>query len=377
VLTVLATGLLAVVAVLVLVQARTAVGLMLACAIVAAALHHAVDRLRRLGLGRRLSIAAVMLAVVLALGGIGVAIVPPAVGQVEQFVADAPALLSQVRTSPLYRRLDRRLSLDEQVARLRDEAPAYLQTGLNAVLQAVRGVALGVGIGVTSFFLVLFMLAFGGTLVRALLDEATPVRRPRYERVLAKIYRSIGGYLGGLAFICLVNAVTTTAFLAIAGVPFFLPLGLVSGLSSLVPLVGNTLAGVLITAVTLAAGGPWRAVATVAFFVLYQQFENHLLGPAVYRRTVALNPLVVVLALLLSAELGGHRRGAARGARGRRRADHRARAAAAAPRAARPAGGEVAGAWPVSARRRRGRPRFRHRSRRPVLRARPRAAPGA
>ena len=87
------------------------------------------------------------------------------------------------------------------------------------------------------------MLIFGGRLVHAAVAEARPERRPVYEKVLEKIYQSIGGYLGGLTLICLVNATLTTTFLAIDGVPFFLPLGLLAGLSSLVPYAGPLVAG--------------------------------------------------------------------------------------------------------------------------------------
>jgi len=76
------------------------------------------------------------------------------------------------------------------------------------------------------------MLIFGGRVIRAALVEARPERRQVYESVLHKIYRSIGGYLSGLTLICTINATLTTTFLAINRVPFFLPLGILSGASS-------------------------------------------------------------------------------------------------------------------------------------------------
>jgi predicted PurR-regulated permease PerM len=43
----------------------------------------------------------------------------------------------------------------------------------------------------------------------------------------------------------------------------------------------------------------------LVFFVLYQQLENHLLQPLVFARTVKLNPLTVIIAILIAAELMG------------------------------------------------------------------------
>ena len=56
-----------------------------------------------------------------------------------------------------------------------------------------------------------------------------------YQDVLGKIYQSIGGYLGGLTLICTVNATLTISFLAIDRLPFFLPLGIAAGMSSMIP----------------------------------------------------------------------------------------------------------------------------------------------
>jgi len=46
-------------------------------------------------------------------------------------------------------------------------------------------------------------------------------------------------------------------------------------------------------------------IAVVVFFIVYQQLENHLLQPVIYARTVKLNPLAVVLAILIAVELAG------------------------------------------------------------------------
>ena len=52
-------------------------------------------------------------------------------------------------------------------------------------------------------------------------------------------------------------------------------------------------------------------IAVLVFFVLYQQLENHLLQPLIFARTVKLNPLTVIVAILVGVELARHPRGAA------------------------------------------------------------------
>jgi predicted PurR-regulated permease PerM len=63
--------------------------------------------------------------------------------------------------------------------------------------------------------------------------------------------------------------------------------------------------GATITVFVLVTGGAWKALAAAIFFVLYGQLEGNVLAPLIYRRTVDVNPLVTLLAILFLAELMG------------------------------------------------------------------------
>ena len=119
------------------------------------------------------------------------------------------------------------------------------------------------------------------------------------------MYTATGGYLAGLTLICTINATLTTTFLAIIGVPFFLPLGIASGFSSMVPYAGPIMAGGAITLLTLATGGAWKALAVFTYFILYGQLEGNVLGPLVFKRTVHINPLITLFAVVCFVEMAG------------------------------------------------------------------------
>jgi predicted PurR-regulated permease PerM len=274
-------------------------------AILAVALDHAVNAMARLKIGRRLAVTIVMLLLVGLFVGVGFLFVPPTVEQVRSLIESVPGFIERVRQTDLYRALESRVALDERFNELLSRLPGYAQGALDAAVRAVSRLLTILGAALTIFVLIIFMLLFGPNLVRRLLDEATPERRARYQRVLGNIYRSLGGYIGGLAIVVVTNAAFTTTYLAIIRVPYFLPLGVLAGLSSLIPLVGNTLAGILITLVALAAVGFWKAIATAVYFIVYQQFENQVLGPLVYKQTVHVNPLVSLVAVLVFTELAG------------------------------------------------------------------------
>jgi len=286
-------------------QVKLALVLTVAAAMLACALHHGVDLLRRQGLRRWAAIWTVLAATMVVGATVLLLLVPPAVGQGKALVQRAPELWSDAKQTRLYRDLDRRLELTHEVERLRAEAPAKATTVVQPGLKVLGGALSVLGALVTVWGVTIFMLFFGERLVQSALDETLPSHRERYRRVLHKIYRAVGGYLSGLTLVCGCNAACTTLFLAIARVPFFLPLGILSGMSSVVPMVGNTVVGAGITLVALVTGGLTKGIATGIFFTVYQFFENHVLGPLVYRRTVHLNPLIMVVGLLAFAELGG------------------------------------------------------------------------
>ncbi|XXF78477.1 AI-2E family transporter [Myxococcaceae bacterium GXIMD 01537] len=297
------------VAALALFLLRTQVSLTLTglAALIALALQHLVVRLRRLGLRRGAAIALVVLGLVVAMAVVALLVVPVAMSQGEGLLAELPRLEEQARTTRVFRILRDRLHVlgrgDE--AREAREALAAEGMSLSSLLHAIGGAFSVAGGAISVFFLVVFMLMFGEGLLRRLLEQTLPERRGRYARVMHQVYEATGGYLAGLTFICSVNATLATTFLAILGLPFFLPLGLLSGFSSMVPYAGPVVAGSIITLLTWVTGGIWKAVAVATYFVVYGTLEGNVLAPLVFRRTVHLNPLLTLLAVLFCAELAG------------------------------------------------------------------------
>ncbi|HEY6098399.1 MAG TPA: AI-2E family transporter, partial [Anaeromyxobacter sp.] len=286
-------------------RAQVALTLTVLALLVAVALDRPVSWLERHRVRRGVGIGAVSLVVVLALGALVFVFVPPAAEQLRELSRSGPELLERIQESTPYRFVSRHVDLNAALQRLRERGPAMAGDLLGpavAVFSAVAGAIAGL---VTLLFIVVFMLASGPQLVRAALAKARPERRPIYAEVLSQIYRSLGGYIGGLFVLVISNMFFSGVFLAVVGIPYFLPLAVFSGLSSLVPYAGAIAAGSLLSLVGWANGGPWLAVGTLAYFVAYQQVESYLIAPLVYRRAVDLNPLVIMLVVLFMAELDG------------------------------------------------------------------------
>ena len=292
-------------AVLFVTHSVLALTLMVSALMIAVALDHGVAFLARRGVPRPVAIALVLLMALAVFAALGFVVIPPAVGQGKALLLDLPDILKAARATRVFHGLDDRLHIASRLLAFERDLPQMLEGAAAPILSLLGGVLSGLAATATVAVVAVFMLIFGGDLVQGFLGETLPQRRPLYAALIDKTYRSIGGYLLGLGLISFTNATLTTIFLAIVGLPFFLPMGIVSGLSSVVPYAGPLVVGTTVTIIALATQGTGTGVACAVYFLAYGQLEGQVLAPMVFRRTVHVNPLVVVLAILFFGELAG------------------------------------------------------------------------
>jgi predicted PurR-regulated permease PerM len=93
--------------------------------------------------------------------------------------------------------------------------------------------------------------------------------------------------------------------MTILDIPFAVPLAVLVGLFDLIPLVGSTIAGVIVGIVAAVVGFPGKLIVWVIYLIVYQQVENNVIQPVVYKKTVAIHPLIVIVAVLIGGSLLG------------------------------------------------------------------------
>ena len=87
--------------------------------------------------------------------------------------------------------------------------------------------------------------------------------------------------------------------------PFAVPLAVLMSFFGLIPLVGATIGGVIILIVTLFTDFPQATIVYGIFLIIYQQVENNVLQPFIFKRTVNVHPLAVILGILAGSALLG------------------------------------------------------------------------
>jgi predicted PurR-regulated permease PerM len=276
-------------------------------AVLAAALNPAVESFEARGMRRGFAATLVFAIALLVVTAIGFLVIPPLVTQVSDFVDAVPDFIDDLTAGrgPLGFLQDDYQIVDRIREAIETEGAGGVLGVSEPILDVVRSVVTAVVGVITVVFLTYFMLLEGPSTIRRGLALLPETSRVRYERVGNQIYRTISGYVTGNLLISLVAGVVSAAVLFGVGSDYAIALGLVVAILDLIPLAGATLAAIIVSTVIFIETDWIRGIIVIGFFIAYQQFENHVLQPLVYGRTVELSPLAVLVAVLIGAELAG------------------------------------------------------------------------
>ncbi|MFH0930028.1 MAG: AI-2E family transporter [Candidatus Moraniibacteriota bacterium] len=119
-----------------------------------------------------------------------------------------------------------------------------------------------------------------------------------------RIQFKMGRWLQGQLFLMLIIFVLDYLGLLLIGAPYALVLALIAGILEIIPYIGPVISAVIAVSVSF-LHDPVTGLLVLALFVLVQQLEGYILTPLVMKKAVGLNPVVVILALMTGAKLGG------------------------------------------------------------------------
>lgn len=284
--------------------ARSVLVLIVISAFLAIGLDPAVTWLQRHGLRSRGAAASLILLVALgAIAGFIALIGPPLAREGAELVASLPGYVERLEQgNGLIARLNDQFGLVER-------ARGFAETSVGpGALTGVLGFGAAIFGAVFNTFTVLILALYflvNYTEIKNTLYRLAPLsRRPRVGLLGDEMLRRSGGYVLGNLATSAVAGVTTAIFLWAIGVPYSIALGVLVAILDLIPLIGATIAAIVVTAVAFFVSVP-VGIAALVFMLLYQQFENYVLVPKVMERTVDVSPVTTIVAVLLGGALLG------------------------------------------------------------------------
>jgi len=251
---------------------------------------------------RWLAILSLYLIILGSLTGIAFMIVPPLVHQAQQLWTSLPGIFDRAQEFLIQKGVLRdRLTLRQAV----EHAPGGGGSeAVGTVFGAVAGVVGGI-FGLITILILTFYILIEADSLRNTMLRLFPARdRARVAAASRDITVKVSAWLAGQLLLGGIIGATSAVGLWLLGIPFFYVLALISGIGEMIPVIGPILSAVPAVAVA-ATVSLKKALLVIIFFIVQQQFENHVLVPKVMQRQVGVSPVTVIVALLVGGKLLG------------------------------------------------------------------------
>lgn len=286
-------------AALLLARLQELVVVLLIAIVLAEGLRPVVDGLESRGVPRGLARAVLYLAIAALLATVIFVLTRPVVTEARAVLADLPRYQALFERN-LTELLDQ-VSLDPNVAsQVAASGGGAIRGALSVAGALVRGALDVVVVLLFSFLWLTASPPLGGFLLGLL----PPAGRARTASLWAEIARGFAGYVRGIAINMVVIGFATGVAAALLGLPAPALLGVLAGLTELIPIVGP-IAGAIPAILLGFTISPYFPLVVALVYLAIQQVEAHTLVPLVMRHSVGLPALAVLVALAAGAALAG------------------------------------------------------------------------
>ena len=253
---------------------------------------------------RTAAVAVVMAGFLAALVGAVALLAPPAIRQARDLGEDVDRVVAQINELPVVGDDLREAGTARAVERWIERLPDRLEgedTPLGPAAARLADALVAIGFTV----LIVVSLLLDGPRLLQLARRLVPARRRRQaDRVGRLAYDTVGKYVAGSLMVAVIAGLATLVAGLVLGVPLAPLVAVWVALFDLVPQIGGAAGGIPFVLLGLTKGAG-TAVACAAFFILYLQFENHVLGPLIVGRAVKLSPPATMTAALVGVSAGG------------------------------------------------------------------------
>ena len=241
-----------------------------------------------------------------------IAIIPPVIDEIGHFIETLPNLIESARVTVQ--------SIDAQLqARLPEEIVVVIHDVTQDLGKAIVGAAKGFAartygvisetmsllLGLAMVPLILFyILKDKGEIIEGMLNTLSPEPRKHTRNVLSVLNDVFSSYIRGQLILGLVVGLVVFLGLWFMDVPFAPVLGLVAGITELVPVIGPWLGAIPGILVVLATA-PEKFIWVALLYLGVQFLENSLLVPRIQSESLNLHPVFVLAALIVGSEVAG------------------------------------------------------------------------
>lgn len=269
-------------------------------------------RSRRPGLSRIVSIALIYIVALAVIAGVLALIAPRIIRESTEFIREFPQLFRSARATleqwnqQYAERVPEGIRQDIEEA-LAGAGDALINATKDAFFRIVGFVAgaltLIIGLSTAPIFL-FYLLKDQESLSGGLYRVFPTLARPHLRNVVSIINGTMGSYIRAQLMLGLIVGTVVGVGLFLLGVKFPFLLGVVAGITELVPIIGPWIGGIAGILVTLATS-PEKTLWVILLYLAVQLAENSLLVPRIQGKALGLHPIAVMLVIVIGSQLLG------------------------------------------------------------------------
>ncbi|MEI6288383.1 MAG: AI-2E family transporter [bacterium] len=260
-----------------------------------------VNWLQKKGVPRSLGIGLIYLSMIVIVGSSTYLIIPPLIIEINQLSKDFPMYWEKLNGGWQF------VQAYSNGANIQDYI-STIESNLSGALSGVFSTVSSFFGGVISF-IVIMMITFYMTIeeqsLKRVIRSMVPDKyQPYTMQLINRMQEKIGLWLRGQIILSVIIFLLAWLGLSVLGVKYALVLALFVGVTEIIPYLGaiaGAVPAVLIAFTQSTTLGLW----TIFLYLLIHQSENHILVPQVMKKTVGLNPIVVIVVILIGAQVAG------------------------------------------------------------------------
>jgi len=294
---------------------RTTLQWVAAAIFLALALDPAVSLVQRVWPGsgsmpRVLAILIVYLTALAAMVFLVLHVFPPIVHDIESLAHKLPGYVRDfedwANNSKQFQDLNAKYDITQKLSQEASTLPSHLSSGASTLGSLTVSILEHLLAAITVITLTFFLLLDGRGMVQRGTGRLPDDQRDRARRIADRVATVVKAYVSVNLLLAVAAGFLTWAFLEAEGFHLAVPLAVLVAFLDLIPLIGLTVGGFGVFGVLMIDGGPGDAIIWLILFLIYQQLQDRVIQPLLYKGgALKVNPAVAIVAVIVGANLAG------------------------------------------------------------------------
>jgi predicted PurR-regulated permease PerM len=235
---------------------------------------------------------------------------PPIVEDVESLAKKLPGYVRDfedwANNNQQFQELNAKYHITAKLSEQASTLPSHLSSGASTLGSLTVSLLEHLLAAITVLTLTFFLLLDGRGMVDRGTGRLPAVQRDRARRIAGRVATVVKAYVSVNLVLAVVAGFLTWVFLEAEGFHLALPLAVLVAFLDLIPLIGLTVGGFAVFGVLMIDGGPGDAIVWLIIFLVYQQLQDRVIQPLLYRGgALKVNPAVAIVAVIVGANLAG------------------------------------------------------------------------